>query len=103
MKSIKIIAYTCFALAGLGIILGIGEGELILLVMSISTAIAGILMLALDVIISTLKEIRDALIQQTEIPSDATQSTEVQLQETSVSTKSLADITADIERLKNKN
>ena len=90
-------------MAGLGVILGIGEGELILLIMSVSTAIAGILMLALDVIISTLQEIRDALIQPTKTPSDATQSTEGQLQEASVSTKSLADITADIERLKNKN
>ena len=81
MQIIKIIAYVCFGLAGLFVISAIAMGELALVAvvtLSMSVAVMGALLLALDKIISTLIEIRDAVV------GSGIEPTEVTVQPTSV-------------------
>ena len=104
MLILRIISYTCFGLAGLGIIFALGEGEIMLMSLSVSTAIAGVLMLALDRIVTTLTEIRDTIIGYGHAEGPADTST-VQPADTnevnkSAPTKNLEELTADIDRMK---
>lgn len=104
MLILRIISYTCFGLAGLGIIFALGEGEIMLMSLSVSTAIAGVLMLALDKIVTTLTEIRDTIIcsRQAEGPADTStvQPADTNEVNKSTPTKSLEELTADIDRMK---
>ena len=103
MQIIKIIAYVCFGLAGLFVISAIAMGEFAPVAVSISVAVMGVLLLALDKIISTLVEIRDAVV------GSGIETTEVMVQPTSVDdameakpARSIQEISADLERLKSK-
>jgi hypothetical protein len=103
MQIIKIIAYVCFGLAGLFVLLALAGEEFALIAVSISVAVMGVLLLALDKIISTLVEIRDAVV------GSGIEATEVMVQPTSVDeaiaakpARSIQEISADLERLKSK-
>jgi hypothetical protein len=103
MEIIKIIAYVCFGLAGLFVILAIAGEELVLIAASISVALMGVLLLALDKIISTLVEIRDAVVGSGVETTEVTvQSTSVDEAEAAKPTRSVQEISADLERLKSK-
>lgn len=61
MLVLAFLAYACFALAALLGILAIGEGEPIFLAAAISLVVSGVLFLALNKVIETLLQIRDAI------------------------------------------
>ena len=103
MQIIKIIAYVCFGLAFLIVILAIGSEEFSMIYVSITVAIMGVLLLALDTIISTLVEIRDAVVGAGGKATEATaQSTSVNQVENAKPARSVQEISADLERLKSK-
>lgn len=60
MDTIKYFAYICFGLAGVGLIVALAE-ELSFIVPTLVLFITGVLLTALDKIITTLVEIRDVL------------------------------------------
>jgi predicted RecB family endonuclease len=103
MQIIKIIAYVCFGLAGLFVISAIAGEELALIAVSISVAVMGVLLLALDKIISTLVEIRDAVVgSEIEATEVMVQSASVDEAEAAKPARSIQEISADLERLKSK-
>lgn len=98
-----IIAYACFGLAGLFVILAIAGEEFALVGVSISAAVMGVLLLALDKIISTLVEIRDAVVgSEIEATEMMVQSASVAGTEAAKPTRSIQEISAGLERLKSK-
>jgi hypothetical protein len=104
MLILRIISYTCFGLAGLGTIFALGEGEIMLMSLSVSTAIAGVLMLALDKIVTTLTEIRDTIVGPTQVEGSTDTSIDLPTENHEITkstpAKSLEEISADIERMK---
>lgn len=104
MLILRIISYICFGIASVGIVLAIGEVEVMLLAMSVSTAIAGVLMLALDKIVTTLTEIRDSIAS----PRQAVGAVDILIDKPtensnqSTPARSLKEISVDIERMKSK-
>ena len=106
MLIVRIISYISFGVAVLSLAVAIGEAEFILLALSISTAISGVLMLALDKIITTLTEIRDTIVGPTQVEGSTDTSIDLPTENHEITkstpAKSLEEISADIERMKSK-
>ena len=66
MQSIKVFAYICFGLAAVGLLIALAE-EPVMLVPALVLFVTGVLLTALDKIITTLVEIRDALTGKSDI------------------------------------
>lgn len=107
MNIIRIFSYVCFGFSALSLFLTFVE-DLFFVSYIITFFVAGVLLLALDKIIVTLTEIRDAL-QRNEIPIVETDSfaegTTVNFDQNvnQSSTKSIEEISADLARLKERN
>ena len=103
MQIIKLFSYTCFGLAGLGVLIGLGNEELAFLALAVSLVVAGILLMALDKIITLLVEIRDAAVGvgvqpfQSTIVTPNTANTE-----TSIPEKTMEELSTDLKRLASK-
>jgi len=66
MQSIKVFAYICFGLATVGLLIALAE-EPEMLAPALVLFVTGVLLTALDKIITTLVEIRDALTGKSDI------------------------------------
>jgi len=60
MQSIRVFAYICFGFSAIGLLIGLVE-EAVMLIQALVLFVTGVLLTALDKIITTLVEIRDAL------------------------------------------
>ncbi|MCG7519744.1 hypothetical protein [Ruegeria sp. Ofav3-42] len=93
MKVLSWIAYSCWALAAFAVFVVVVEGPVHLLPTALSLAIAGVLFMAVERVISLLTEIRDSLAPQ--------ERAEVPLADAPVTpARSLGDLSADLERVK---
>ena len=103
MQIIKLFSYTCFGLAGLGVLIGLGNEELAFLALAVSLVVAGILLMALDKIITLLVEIRDAAVGVGVQPIQPTILTpNIANTETSIPEKTMEELSADLKRLASK-
>lgn len=97
MPSLKLLAWIAYGLAALCALAGLGTEDILFVVPAVVAAISGVLFTALEKIISALHAIRDVL--QT---SEAAPTEDVNGQIDRAPTKSLEELTGDIDRLKSK-
>ena len=67
MLVVRIVSYISFCVAGVSFVLAIGGAKFMLLALTVSAVIAGVMMLVLDKVVTTLVEIRDAIVGQTRL------------------------------------
>ena len=101
MQSIKVFAYICFGLAALGLLIALAE-EPVMLAPALVLFVTGVLLTALDKIITTLIEIRDALTGKSDI--ERTEAANVKNTETvnQKPIRSAKEIADDLKRLKDR-
>ena len=104
MQMIRIFAYICFGLAALGVFLALVE-EFFFIFHAMVIFVTGALFMALDKIITTLVEIRDALLMKSRsidvemyTGSDDSHPSEVE----SKTVRTVQEIQADMDRLKSR-
>ncbi|MCG7574847.1 hypothetical protein MHM39_14845 [Phaeobacter sp. CNT1-3] len=103
MKALTWIAYICWGLAAIGVVLAIGDENPIFLVLAGSLAISGVLFSAFERVITLLTEIRGALVEATEAPKQTPiETNEAAPDETPLVTRTVEEISADLKRLKEK-
>lgn len=101
MQILTWIAYACWALAALALIICLREGDVLLFAGSVSVAISGVLFFAFERVISLLTDIRDTLqggAKNEPEPLLAPQTDTPPM--TEKPTRSLAELSADLDRLK---
>ena len=104
MQSIRVLAYVCFVFAALGVVLAFVE-EFFFVIQAMVMFVTGVLLIALDKIITTLVEIRDALLKTSMSIDVGITSDSVRADATEVEAKvvrTMQEIQADVERLKNR-
>lgn len=108
MQALKIISYICFGFAALGLLLAAATEELVFVISAITMLVTGVLIIALNKIITTLVEIRDALLGESNLGAreNANVGTHddvgVYDAQEARPQRSIQEISADLDRMKKK-